>query len=88
MDLTRILEEMIYDAFIMRTIIDLPADQVRALAELCKAEKISRAEAIRRALGEMLTRRQTLGREQAFGVWRNRGDSRLFVEGLRREWEE
>ena len=71
----------------MRTIIELPEDQVNALAELCKAERISRAEAVRRALGEMLARKQSKGREQAFGVWENRGDGRKIVESLRKEWE-
>ncbi len=76
-----------HDNFIMRTIIELPEDQVNALAELCKLERISRAEAVRRALGEMLARKQSKGREQAFGVWKNRGDSRKIVENLRQEWE-
>ncbi len=78
---------MIYDIVIMRTIVELPDDQVRALSELCKAENISRAEAIRRALGEMLTRKQATSREQAFGAWRKRGDSRTMIDGLRQEWE-
>lgn len=71
----------------MRTIIELPEDQAAALAELCKLERISRAEAVRRALGEMLARKQSQGRKQAFGAWRDRGDSRKFVENLRQEWE-
>jgi len=76
-----------YDV-IMRTIIDLPENQVRALADLCESEKISRAEAVRRALAEMLSRKQNKGREQAFGAWKKRGDSRKIVEALRREWEQ
>ena len=72
----------------MRTIVELPEDQIRALGKLCKAEGISRAEAVRRALGEMLARRGVQGREQAFGAWRQRGDSLQIVESLRREWEE
>jgi hypothetical protein len=75
-----------YDAVIMRTIIDLPDDQVTALAELCKREGISRAEAVRTALREMLARKKVKGREQAFGTWQNRGDSRKIVEKLRKEW--
>ncbi len=80
--------KLIYDDVIMRTIIDLPDEQVNALAELCKLEGISRAEAIRRALSVMLTRSQTRGREQAFGAWSKRGDSRKIVNALRQEWEE
>jgi len=76
-----------YDDVIMRTIIDLPADQIDALAQLCKSEKISRAEAVRRALDEMLAHKKLQGREQAFGTWQRRGDSRKIVENLRKEWD-
>jgi len=78
---------MMYDAIIMRTIIDLPEDQVNALAELCKIERISRAEAVRRALGEMLAKKKVRGKEQAFGTWHKRGDSRKIIENLRKEWD-
>jgi metal-responsive CopG/Arc/MetJ family transcriptional regulator len=79
---------MIYDNVIMRTIIDLPEDQVRELESLCKAERISRAEAVRRALAQMLSQKQSTGRENAFGVWKNKKiDGRKFVEKLRREWD-
>jgi len=64
---------MMYDDGIMRTIIDLPDDQVKALAELCKSQSISRAEAVRKA---------------AFGAWQGKKmDSRKFVASLREEWE-
>lgn len=79
---------MIYDNVIMRTIVDLPENQVRELAELCKVQQISRAEAIRRALAQMLSQKQTTGRESAFGAWKSRKmDSRKFVENLRQEWD-
>ena len=70
----------------MRTIIDLPDHQVAALAELCDREKISRAEAIRRALEVMLAEKRGVARDAAFGAWAERGDSRAVVEGLREEW--
>ena len=79
---------MIYDAIIMRTIIDLPENQVHALAELCKSRSISRAEAVRRAVSEMLSNEQTAGRDAAFGAWKGKNvDSREFVDALRQEWE-
>lgn len=72
----------------MRTIIDLPEDQVRELRELCKIERISRAEAVRRALAQMLSQKQNSGRESAFGAWKTKKiDSRKLVEKLRREWD-
>lgn len=70
----------------MRIIIDLPDYQVAALAELCKQEKISRPEAVRRALDAMLTEKQAHIRESAFGAWAPRGDSRAAVDMLREEW--
>ncbi len=70
----------------MRTIIDLPERQLAALAELCEQEKISRAEAIRRALDAMLSEKHAVTREEAFGSWAPRGDSRGTVDALREEW--
>lgn len=77
---------LIYDDVIMRTIVDLPDDQLNALADLCKTQRISRAEAIRRALADLLARQHRKGRESAFGTWAKR-DSRKLVDRLRREWE-
>ena len=51
---------MIYDDVIMRTIIDLPEEQVRGLAALCEAQGISRAEAVRRAVARLLAEEQRL----------------------------
>ncbi len=48
----------------MRTIVDLPDEQVEALAELCEREKISRAEAIRRAVAAMLATNKGKRKEQ------------------------
>jgi metal-responsive CopG/Arc/MetJ family transcriptional regulator len=70
----------------MRTIVDLPEDQLNALAELCKAQRISRAEAVRRALADLLARQHRGARENTFGTWKKR-NSRKLVERLRREWD-
>jgi metal-responsive CopG/Arc/MetJ family transcriptional regulator len=78
---------MIYDDVIMRTIIDLPEVQVKALAELCRKKGISRAEAVRRALAGMLGNESENAREKAFGAWKKKKiDSPKFVEKLRGEW--
>jgi len=80
---------MIYDDVIMRTIIDLPDDQISALTEICKAHGISRAEAVRRAVAEMLGKEKSSGREEAFGAWTwDGGDSAEFVRKIRKEWDE
>jgi metal-responsive CopG/Arc/MetJ family transcriptional regulator len=73
----------------MRTIIELPEDQLRGLSVLCRREKISRAEAIRRAVSGLLDEQKAGddGLTMAFGLWKGRtADSRHYVEHLRKEW--
>ena len=71
----------------MRTIVDLPEEQLRALAELCRREKISRAEAVRRAVAEYASRHAAGDAEKAFGLWRGRRiDGLSYERRLRREW--
>ncbi len=78
---------MMNDDIIMRTIIDLPESQVVALREFCERQKISRAEAIRRAVDGFLQSSAKANRDEAFGVWKSRGDSRKEVDALRGEWD-
>lgn len=78
---------MMHDDVIMRTIVDLPEQQIAALGELCEREQISRAEAIRRAVDGLLASQVPAGRELAFGGWDRRGDSREVVDELRGEWD-
>jgi hypothetical protein len=79
---------VIYDAVIMRTIVDLPEDQVKALAAFCELQGISRAEAVRRAVARLLAEERRPGRERAFGAWRTkRVDAATMIRGLRDEWQ-
>ena len=72
----------------MRTIIDLPADQLEALDRLCQREGISRAEGVRRAVAEHVRQQQGAEASQAFGLWRARGaDSLAYERRLRSEWD-
>ena len=72
----------------MRTIIELPADQVETLDAMCKRDGLSRAEAIRRAVAEHVRRYGSSGAERAFGLWRARkADGLKYQERLRREWD-
>lgn len=72
---------------VMRTIVQLPDDQLRQLAELSRREKISRAEAIRRAVAEYARKRSAGGIRKAFGLWRGRRrDGLAYERRLRREW--
>ncbi len=71
----------------MRTIIDLPQEQLGALARLCEVEKISRAEAIRRAVDRLLKDSLVEEKNIGFGLWRNKGiTARVYVDNLRDEW--
>ena len=76
------------DNVIMRTIIDLPDEQLRGLELWCRRERISRAEAVRRAIGSALSTQSTSPREEPFGASAHKKvDSRRLVESLRSEWE-
>ena len=73
---------------VMRTIIELPDAQLEALEVLCAREGISRAEAIRRAVAEHLTRQRGAEADEAFGLWRRRPvDGLRYEQRLRREWD-
>jgi len=71
----------------MRTIIEIPQDQVDALEAICKRESISRAEAIRRAVAAYVRHEGPSTANQAFGLWRGqRGSGLQYQEQRRREW--
>ncbi|HXG56512.1 MAG TPA: ribbon-helix-helix protein, CopG family [Vicinamibacterales bacterium] len=70
----------------MRTIIEVPADQLEGLEALCRRDDISRAEAIRRAIAAWLDQEGT-GGERAFGLWQNAKATGLeYQEQRRGEW--
>jgi hypothetical protein len=68
------------------TIVEIPAEQLDRLSEICRREKISRAEAIRRAI-HIYTKQLTLRGREAFGLWKGRAkDGREYEDHLRGEW--
>ncbi len=79
----------------MRTIIDLEDAQVNRLDVWAKAEKVSRAEAVRRAVNQMLER-ASAPQGTGFGLWaQNRAlgvslpperDGLVLQRALRDEW--
>lgn len=74
----------------MRTIVDLPEDQLASLAHICTREGISRAEAIRRAVTLYADREQSRveAASSAFGLWEGRPQDALAYESdLRSEWD-
>jgi metal-responsive CopG/Arc/MetJ family transcriptional regulator len=77
----------------MRTIVDLPDEQIRALDAYSKKHGISRAEAVRRALAMFLPKRPTrkldVRDHPAFGSWKRRAvNSVKYQRKLRAEWNE
>lgn len=75
----------------MRTIVELPEDQLRALDAWREARGISRAEAVRRAVANLLADEVQVRAavESAFGLWSDRGLDGLDEQRrLRGEWDE
>ena len=71
----------------MRTIVDIPDEQLGALARLCEKQEISRAEAVRRAVDRLIKESKSEQRDVGFGAWKHKKiESRRFVEKLRNEW--
>jgi predicted transcriptional regulator len=73
----------------VRTIIDLPKQQIEALKELGAQSKLSRAELIRRAVQEYVARQKQPSTDDAFGLWRAREqDGLAYQRALRDEWSD
>jgi metal-responsive CopG/Arc/MetJ family transcriptional regulator len=71
----------------MRAIIDIPGDLLGEIDSLAKREKISRAEAVRRAMAEYVAKRSATRSEAAFGIWKSRRiDAVEYEDSLRSEW--
>jgi metal-responsive CopG/Arc/MetJ family transcriptional regulator len=71
----------------MRTIIELPEEQLTALASISSREKTSRAEIIRRAVGNYLREKQSGKGRSAFGLWKKKKiDALKYESRLRAEW--
>jgi metal-responsive CopG/Arc/MetJ family transcriptional regulator len=71
----------------MRTLVDLGDTQIRALDELSKKEKRSRAALIRQAIDDFLRDRRDKQEGDAFGLWGKRKvDGLTYQEKVRREW--
>ncbi|MFV2058106.1 MAG: CopG family transcriptional regulator [Thiohalomonadales bacterium] len=73
----------------MRTIVELPEQQIEALKALSEKEGLSRAELMRRAVAAYLQLHQPDNGEAAFGLWKKRVENGLhYQKRLRKEWDE
>lgn len=76
----------------MRTLVDLPQEQVDELDRLSKAERRSRAALIRAAIADYLKEHKRADRkaafDAAFGSWADIGiDGLEYQERMRAEWD-
>jgi predicted transcriptional regulator len=71
----------------MRTSVDIEDAQVRALDELSKKDRRSRAALIREAINDYLAKRRGKRGGDAFGLWGKRKiDGLAYQEKVRGEW--
>jgi metal-responsive CopG/Arc/MetJ family transcriptional regulator len=74
----------------MRTLVDIPDDQLAELTKLAEREKVSRASLVRRAVSELLAAKRATGEDAiaaAFGLWADMEEDGLaYQERLRSEW--
>ena len=76
-----------YDDVIMRTIIELPPAHLEGLDAVCRRERISRAEVVRRAVARLLAEERPAAADEAFGLWgASRIDGLDYERRLRAEW--
>jgi metal-responsive CopG/Arc/MetJ family transcriptional regulator len=79
---------------VVRTIIDLPDDQLRKLSDYCQREHVSRAEAIRRAVDKFTSDPAVNNAEReaaiwrTFGAWKHLGvTTDEYLAEIRSEWD-
>ena len=74
----------------MRTLVDIPDEQLEELTEISTRENTSRAAIIREAITSYLAKRRKTGAKDAFGLWRRKGqdvvDGVDYQKALRGEW--
>lgn len=73
----------------MRTLIDLPQDELEIVDEVVKKLAISRAEFVRRAISVALTPYRHKMNHASFGSWSEKAgevDGLAYQEKLRAEW--
>ena len=77
----------------MRTLVDLPEENLRRLTELSRERKVSRAHLVRCAVERYLEQEEPDETGQSalnaiFGIWADRGiDALEYQDRARKEWE-
>ena len=71
----------------MRALVDIPKQQLDALAEIGRRKGVSRAEVIRTAVDQYLSANQKDAVEAAFGLWTDHAeDGVAYQRRMRNEW--
>lgn len=73
----------------MRTLVDIPDDQIDELNKLAEREKVSRASLVRKAVADLLASKRQSGDDAvaaAFGIRPDMEDGLAYQERLRSEW--
>lgn len=71
----------------MRTLVDIPEDDLRALAELGEQSRKSRAALIREAVAAFLAAQKRRPPADAFGLWGSAGPEGVaYQRRIRSEW--
>jgi len=72
----------------MRTLVELPDEQIEPLEALAEQMQLSRAELIRCAVADYLQRYQSVDEDAAFGLWRDRQEDGLAYQArIRSDWD-
>jgi hypothetical protein len=73
----------------MRTLVDIPTEDLKLLNGVVKTLAISRAEFVRRAISKSLEPHRQSQKQEAFGLWSNHPvDGLKYQERMRAEWPE
>ncbi|HEY1630908.1 MAG TPA: CopG family transcriptional regulator [Rhizomicrobium sp.] len=71
----------------MKTLVDLPESQLKALTQIGEKRKLSRAAVIREAIETYLGTQPKAKKDDAFGLWGDRKiDGLEYQRKLRSEW--
>lgn len=71
----------------MRTLVDIPDDQIGALAEIAERKRVSWAALIRPAVTDLIASLTAPSGDEAFGVWGRGEDTLDYQDRLRVEWQ-
>ena len=70
----------------MRALVDIPDDQIRALARIGDKQNLSRAALVRRAIADLIATEGALSASNGFGLWNRREDGLAYENRIRGEW--